>query len=114
VKGAWIVDRVKERKVIEHGLITEPNLIQVMIQGPVAWFGSHSTASSWTRVLGLIAQASRQSTSKVGIGKDCVRKEGDSSKAEFDPGRHNFFCQLPKRTLAMKRVTILFIKSDCI
>jgi hypothetical protein len=98
VKGAWIVGGVEERKVIEHGLIAGSNLIQVMIQGPVAWIGSRSAATSWARVLGLIAWASRQSTSKLGIGKDCFRKEGHGSKAEFDPGSRHEFCQPSKRT----------------
>jgi hypothetical protein len=73
-----------------------------MIQGPVAWIGSRSAASSWTRVLGLIAWANRQSTSKLGIGKDSVRKEGHGSKAEFGPGSRHDFCQPPKRTIAIK------------
>ena len=83
-------------------------MFQVRIQGPVAWIGSRGAASSWTRVLRLIARASRQSTS---IPKGSIRKEGHGCKAEFEPGRHDFWL-LPNVTLKKKGVTVPLVYID--
>jgi hypothetical protein len=93
MKNCWVVNLIVDGKVEEKLLGASLELVEVVIDRPVARDWSSNIAMRWARVFALIARASRLSSRLIGQGKGRRVKYRPEEGAGPRPKHHGQPCK---------------------